>query len=259
VSKTVTRPNFADLVPSIQLGAPPAGGRGTDSAPFPARGGNPFLQPFTSWNFDAAAEYYFGRTSFVSVTPFHRRINGFIQESVFRFNDPNLGVVQVTGATNTGRGRITGVELQGQAFLDFESLPDFARGFGIQGNLTYLRARTEQFNGTSTGGIPNLDFFEITDQLNGVSKWNYNLVGIYERYGFSARLSYNGRSSYAASRQYRGTDDLYLERARPADRVDLSLNYNLTDRFTVFGDWTNITPYAIPPGLQFGPGGCAAR
>jgi iron complex outermembrane recepter protein len=239
-SKTITRPNFADLVPSITLGAPPPGGRGTDSAPYQAFGGNPFLEPFSSWNFDVAAEYYFGRTSFVSVTPFRRNVDGFIQQSTYRFNDPTLGVVQVTGPVNTGKGRITGVELQGQAFADFDFLPDWARGFGVQGNLTYIKARTQQPNGTSTNGIPNLDYFPITDQLNGVSKWNYNLVGIYERYGFSARLSYNGRTNYAATRQYRG-DDIYLETAMPADRLDLSLNYNVTDRFTLFGDWTNIT------------------
>jgi hypothetical protein len=63
---------------------------------------------------------------------------------------------------------------------------------------------------------------------------------MYERYGLSARLSYNGRSSFAATRQYRG-DDLYLETAHPAGRLDLSLNYIITDNWTLFGDWTNIT------------------
>jgi iron complex outermembrane recepter protein len=176
----------------------------------------------------------------VSLTGFHHDVDGFIQQSTFRFTDPALGVVQVTGPVNAGKGRITGLELQGQTFFDYGFLPDWARGFGVQANLTYIKAKTEQFNGTSTNGIPNLSFFPITDQLNGVSKWNYKLVGIYERYGFSARLSYSGRSKFAATRQYRG-DDLYLETAHPAGRLDLSLNYNLNDSWTLFGDWTNIT------------------
>jgi iron complex outermembrane receptor protein len=46
-------------------------------------GGNPFLRPFTSWNFDAAAEFYFARTGFASITGFHRRIKGFIQQNTF--------------------------------------------------------------------------------------------------------------------------------------------------------------------------------
>lgn len=235
VSKTRTLPVFNDLNPALNLGAPPPGGVGTDSNPYRASGGNPFLRPFTSWNYDAAAEFYFARTGFVSLTGFHRSIDGFIQQNTFRIVDPTLGVIEINGPVNTGKGRITGVEAQAQAFADFESLPDWARGFGFQANLTYIDAKTEQNNGA--GG---LSFQPITDQLNGVSKWNYNLVGIYERYGLSTRLTYNGRSSYRATQQFRG-DDIYTETARPAGRLDLSINYDLTDQFTIFGDWTNIT------------------
>lgn len=235
ISKTRTLPSFADLNPALTLGPPPPGGVGTDSDPRRGGGGNPFLRPFTSWNFDAAAELYFARTGFVSLTGFHRQLRGFIQQNTYRVNDPTLGVIEITGPVNTGDGRITGVELQGQVFADFDGLPDWARGFGLQANITYIDAETEQPDGQ--GG---LSFQPITDQLNGVSRWNYNLVGIYERYGFAARLTYNGRTSYRATQQYRG-DDIYTEYARPAGRLDLSLNYDINDRFTIFGDWTNIT------------------
>lgn len=235
VSKTRTRPNFQDLVPAITLGAPPPGGVGTDSSPYPATGGNPFLNPFTSWNYDAAIEYYFAPQGFVSLSGFHRELKGFIQQNTYRFTDPTLGVVQVTGPVNTGKGRITGAELQMQAFFDFGGLPEWARNFGVQANVTYLDAKTEQPDGT--GGLALLP---ITDQLNGVSKWNWNVTGLYEGYGLSARLAYNGRSSFAATRQFRG-DDIYLETARPADRLDLSLNYQVMPNTTVFFDWTNIT------------------
>lgn len=235
VSKTRTRPNFQDLVPSIQLGAPPPGGVGTDSSPYPASGGNPFLNPFTSWNYDAALEYYFAPQGFVSLTGFHRELKGFIQQNTYRFTDPRLGVVQVTGPVNTGSGRITGAELQFQTFFDYGWIPNWAKGFGVQANVTYIDAKTEQPDGA--GGLTLLP---ITDQLNGVSKWNYNITGLYERGGLSARLSYNGRSKFAATRQFRG-DDIYLETAFPADRLDLSLNYQVMPNATVFFDWTNIT------------------
>ncbi|WP_184198942.1 TonB-dependent receptor [Polymorphobacter multimanifer] len=239
VSKTRTLPTYADLNPALVIGAPPPGGIGTPSAPFQAFGGNPFLTPFTSWNFDAAAEIYFSPTGFVSLTGFHRRIDGFIQQDSFRVEDPTLGTVQISGPVNTGEGRIYGVELQGQAFADFETLPDWARGFGLQVNVTYLDAKTEQPDGQ--GG---LTFQPITDQFNGVSRWNYNLVGIYERYGFSTRLTYNNRSRFRATQQFRG-DDIYTETARPAGRLDLSMSYDLNERFALFGDWTNITQEAF--------------
>jgi TonB-dependent receptor len=245
VSKTRTLPNFTDLRPNLQVDAPSTqpGGIGTPGNPRTGRGGNPFLRPFTSWNFDAAAEYYFARTGFVSITAFHRSVKGFIQESTFDIDTGpapgGIGILRITGPVNTGKGRITGVELQGQAFADFDWVPDWARGFGVQANLTYLDAKTQQNNGA--GG---LSYQPITDQLNGVSKWNYNLVGIYERGGLAARLTYNGRSSYRATQQFRGGGpftDVYTEIAHPADRLDLSLNYDVSKQLTIFGDWTNIT------------------
>ena len=250
VSKTRTLPGFADLNPALVLGAPPPGGVGTPSDPYRANGGNPFLEPFTSWNLDAAAEFFYGPGSFVSLTVFHRELDGFIQQNTFRVEDPRLGVVEITGPVNTGEGRISGVELQGQTFFDSERLPDWARGFGVQGNLTYLDAETQQPNGP--GANAPLAFQPITgdparQQSPGVSRWQYNLVGIYERYGFSARLTYSGQSEFRATRQFRtGGDfgqfnDTYTEVAYPAPRLDLSLNYEISDQFTVFGDWTNIT------------------
>jgi TonB-dependent receptor len=240
VSKTRTLPSFGDLNPALSLGPPTTnpGGIGTPSNPRTGSGGNPFLRPFTSWNYDVAAEFYLGRTAFASITGFHRSIDGFIQQRTFDVEDPTLGTIRISGPVNTGKGRITGVELQGQAFADFEWLPDWARGFGAQANVTYIDAKTQQPNGP--GAAAPLTYQPITDQLNGVSKWNYNVVGIYERYGLAARLTYNGRSSFRATQQFRG-DDIYRERAHPAGRLDLSLNYDIADQLTIFGDWTNIT------------------
>ncbi len=235
LSKTRTLPTFADLNPAIVFGAPPPGGVGTESNPFRASGGNPLLNPFTSWNFDAAIEYYFAPTGFLSVSAFHREVDGFIQQNQFRVTDPTLGVVEISGPVNTGKGRITGVEFQGQAFADFQSLPDWMRGFGLQANVTYIDAKTEQPDGQ--GG---LSLQQITDPFNGVSEWNFNLVGIYERYGLSARLSWNDRTSFRATQQFRG-DDTYTEFGQPFGWMDLSLSYAISPRLSVFGDWTNIT------------------
>jgi iron complex outermembrane receptor protein len=235
VAKTITRPDFAQLSGAVVLAAPPPGGIGTPNSPYGASSGNPTLQPYRSWNYDAALEYYFAPAGFASLTVFHRSVNGFIQNQSFRVTDPALGVVEISHPINTGKGRITGVEFQAQTFFDFDGLPEFARGFGVQANVTYIEAKTQQDNGQ--GGLA---YFPITDQLNGVSKWNYNLIGMYERHGFTARLTYSGRSSFAATRQYRG-DDIYLETAHPAGRLDLSLNYNVLSNATIFADWTNIT------------------
>lgn len=232
-TQTRTRPTFAQLNPSASLGPPPGAPSGSTDPFANARrggGGNPFLQPFTSNNYDASIEYYFSRAGFVSAAVFRRDLEGFIQNKTVQYIDPVLGPLIITGPVNTGKGRIDGAEAQAQTFFDFEFLPEWARGFGAQANVTYLDAET---------GFPNAaGDFEL-DRILGVSKWTYNLVGFYERNGLSARLSYNKRGKFLSRRDDRG-DDLYTETANPAGRLDLSTNYTVTDKLTVFFDWTNI-------------------
>ena len=238
-TQTRTRPTFDQLRPSFNVGPiDPLTNRRTGS------GGNPNLQPFTSDNYDAALEYYFSRTGFASVSVFRRDLFGFIQTRTEDFVDPILGSVRITRPANAGEARITGAEAQIQTFFDFGGLPDFLSSFGIQANVTYLD--TEIDSPTTTPGVT------VKDRLLGVSEWTYNLVGLYESGGLSARLTYNGRSSYLDARDVRGTSDLYTVEASPAARLDLSLNYNLFENATIFFDWTNILQ--DPSRFDFGSG-----
>ena len=234
VAKTVTQPEFEQLGP-ITFGAPPASGKGTDADPYGGGGGNPYLQPFSSVNYDASLEYYFSHTGFASLAVFHRDLDKFIINSTARFTDPNLGVVEINGPINSQKGRITGAEAQGQIFLDMFNLPDWTKGIGAQASLTYVDFALQQTN--ASGGLSYQPYY---DQLNGVSRWNYNIVGIYERGPVSARLTYNWRSKFPASYQNRG-DDIYIETGHPAGRLDLSLQYRFLGDDSVFFDWTNIT------------------
>jgi TonB-dependent receptor len=230
-TETRTRPTFGQLNPSATLGSPPSNcSPGGD--PFACArtggGGNPFLRPFTSNNYDTSLEYYFSRTGFASVALFRRDLDGFIQNQTIRRIDPELGPIVITGPVNTGKGRINGFEAQVSTFFDF--LPGVFSGFGAQANVTYLNAKT---------GFPNgIGEFEL-DRILGVAKWTYNVVGMYERGGLSARVSYNHRGSSLETRQDRG-NDFYTETAYPAGRLDLSTNYKFNDNITVFFDWTNI-------------------
>ena len=226
-TQTRTRPTFAQLNPSFNLGAPDplAGGRRIGG------GGNPNLEPFTSDNFDAALEYYFSRTGFASVSIFRRELAGFIQNATEDFVDPVLGPVRINRPVNSGKGRIDGFEAQVQTFFDFGWLPNWMHNFGVQANVTLLDAET---------GFPNGQGGFTMDRILGVSEWAYNLVGLYEDERLSARLTYNQRGGFIDRRDNRG-DDLYIETGHPAGRLDLSLNYNLFDNATIFFDWTNIT------------------
>lgn len=226
-AETRTRPNFADLAPGT-IGAPQPDGGGAGGTFRSGFSGNPFLQPFTSDNFDASLEYYFSRTGFASVAAFRRNLQGFIQTRELRFIDPALGPLRITQPFNTGAGRIDGLEFQVQTFFDF--LPSPFDGFGIQANYTRLDAKTDFFD---QGATP------VRDRILGVSRTSYLLTGLFEKGPLSARMSYFKRGDSPETRQNRG-NDFYTEYASYPGRLDLSLNLNFHPRATLFADWTNI-------------------
>ena len=62
----------------------------------------------------------------------------------------------------------------------------------MQANGTYVDAKGDL--SSTLGTSPNVAGEQ--QRFNGVSKWTYNLVGLYERPFFSARLAYNYRSNF---------------------------------------------------------------
>jgi TonB-dependent receptor len=241
-TQTRTRPTFEQLNPAVNVGAPDPtrGGLRTGS------GGNPFLQPFNSNNYDASLEYYFSRTGFASAAIFRRDIRGFIQNRTLPDRvDPVLGLVRITGPENARRGRIDGFETQLSTFFDFGLVPEFLRNFGIQANYTYIDDEVEIRDPTTPPGTPDTFIIDriISPVSGGISKHTFNLTGLYEGGPLSARLTYNKRSNYLDRRDERGDEEggFYREIANPAGRLDLSVNYTIIENATLFFDWTNIT------------------
>jgi len=233
-TKTRTRPSFAQMSPTTTFGPPNSGCVPDPTNPYACalngNSGNVDLKPYKSTNYDASLEYYFSPTGSAAVAVFQRDLNGFIENQTTRSIDPVLGPIIINQPINTGKGKIKGFEAQFQSFLDVPGLPDWATGFGAAANVTYVNAKT---------GFPDGSGNIVLQPILGISKWSYNLAAMYEKYGFSARLSYNWRGSYTPTIQNRG-DDLYYERVKPISRLDLSMSYTINPHFTVFGDWTNI-------------------
>jgi len=235
-TKTRTRPTFEQLNPSFNLGTPPSNCN-PNGDPFGCArsggGGNPNLTPFQSNNYDASLEYFFSPSGFAAAAVFHRDLKGFIQNDQDRINDPVLGPIIINRPFNTSKGKISGAEIQLSSFLDFDFLPSWARRFGTQANITYLKTQ-----------VVDPDPVIGDRRIYGVSKWTFNIAAFYENGPLSARLSYNKRSSTIEAIQNRG-NDLYIESGTPAGRLDFSTSYNVKDKFTLFFDWINIlqTPY----------------
>ncbi|MDB5452837.1 MAG: hypothetical protein JWO33_1415, partial [Caulobacteraceae bacterium] len=70
-SRTLTRPDLANLAPSETVaGIDASGGRGTK--------GNPGLNPYVADSLDLGIEHYFGRDAVVAASVFYKKMDGFI-------------------------------------------------------------------------------------------------------------------------------------------------------------------------------------
>jgi TonB-dependent receptor len=257
-TQTRTRPTFQQLNPALSLGNPPP----TNCDPTQTlcartgSGGNPFLKPLKSNNYDASLEYYFSRTGFASVAVFLRDMKGFIVNRTFQYPtpDPDSGFpLLITGPVNTNKGKIKGFEAQVSSFFDWEWVPGFLRNFGAQANVTYVDAKAElplfcpgDVDPCVPGpGHPNAIVRNL--KIPDVSKWTWNLVGMYENGPVSARLSYNRRSSFPEG-PYDQRGNFVFDQSvytlqghgNPVSRLDLSTSYTFNDNITLFFDWTNI-------------------
>lgn len=79
VSKSLTRPDLGALNPVVIYPETLRPGNLT------ASGGGGNLTPYTSWNYDASAEWYYSRTGYVSVGYFRKDVDGLIVNSVIPY------------------------------------------------------------------------------------------------------------------------------------------------------------------------------
>ena len=145
-------------------------------------------------------------------------------------------VFDVTQQTNGSHGTIKGGELAYTQFFDM--LPGALSGLGFSGNITYVES-----SGGKNTAVNVFDNNQTTNAglelpLEGLSKWSYNVAGIYEKYGISARIAYNWRSSYllttsAANINYPVWSDSY-------GQLDGSFLVSVDDHFKVGVQATNL-------------------
>ncbi len=216
-AKAVVRPDFTQLQPVINIGATAgytaaAGGACSTSIPtnspanciyqYTGYAGNPNLKPVRSSQYDFATEWYFAPTGSITATIFYKDLYNFITSGVNSVPYTNNGVTEdvlVTQPYNAGHGEVKGIEFDYQQYYDF--LPGPLKGIGFQGNFTYVdsyggrNAAADPYASTQVSavaaGAPG-----PTLPLEGLSRYTYNVAGLYDRGPFSARIAYNWRSTY---------------------------------------------------------------
>ena len=205
-------------------------------------GGNPNLKLPHASNYNASLEWYFDRHSLFSVAAFLFDIDSFIeQQSSIEPQPDSDGVVRdggyVTRYVNGAGGTVKGIEANIQTTFDY--LPGFLSGFGAQLNYTF-----------SDSGSANKDLFGKTFPVPDNSKHQANAILFYQKSGLQARVAYNYRSRTFVSVQNVDGDSLgqYL---KPTGYLDASISYDVTPKFTVYLQGTNLTGQNQYSYLQF--------
>ncbi|MEJ7806719.1 MAG: TonB-dependent receptor, partial [Telluria sp.] len=217
--KAIERPAFADYNPALRTGTPPT----NPAVPGAGSAGNPYLRPTQSANVDVALEWYFASTGSLTGTLFRHNFTDRLSSQA-RLEVINGLNYNITRTYNLSKAYLEGAEVSYRQFYD--GLPGVFKGFGMEANFTYM-----------TGKQTNPDGNESV--YTGLSKTSYNLVGLYERGDWSARLAYNWRSKFLAEERYRGYQDLNLYVA-PMKTLDGSLTYRISKKLTVTLDGNNL-------------------
>jgi len=167
---------------------------------FTGTGGNPTLRPYLSTNFDVSLQKYFANGSgLVSFSAFYKKLTNFVDPvGAYVTNLTPAAAAAISGGAaantqvlvtvpnNLGRGHVAGFEMQVE--LPFSALTPALDGFGLRLNGTH-NISSVSFTDPGSGATQ-------TVTVPGLSKWTGVIVGYFEKNGFSARTTYQYRSSF---------------------------------------------------------------
>lgn len=209
VSRSIVRPLFEDVASRISV---------EDGE---AEIGNPDLEPYNSWNYDASLEFYPSELSVLSAGVFYKDIDDFI--FLQTFDDFSFGgqtFDEATIAENGDSANVMGVELNYQQYFGF--LPSPFDGLLVSVNYTYVDSDAE-VNGR------DISFPKQSDNIAGF------VIG-YEKYGLDLRLAMSYRDSYLDELVDEGLDRITDERTQ----WDFTAKYSVNDNWLVYAEVSNL-------------------
>ncbi|GGI69100.1 TonB-dependent receptor [Shewanella hanedai] len=268
-SKTLGRPELGDMVAGRSLTGSPKVNARTGVV------GNPGLLPLESVNFDLSFEYYYGDASYASIGLFSKDVSNFVSKSTNQitidglhdvYNSPRyldtisqleaagtavtentifdqmiangygnaagqieplstdpLIVWNVKSPVNSDKKSVEGIELAIQHVFG-------ETGFGLGANATFVN------------GDVKFDSYSLVEQhpLDGLGD-SANFQAFYEDDQLSVKFTYAWRDSYLIGvGQSQGSADAPPQFAKPFGQLDASVNYDITENFTVFLEGINI-------------------
>ena len=236
--------------------------------------GNVNLKPVTSHNYDVTLEWYPRGGSSLTMAVFHKQVRDIIMKSTVTKTYQDLaGNSQeflITAPDNVAKGRVSGLEIAGQTYLEhvpgLEKLPEWAKGFGISANYTYIDAKQTLYNpynipycpangsfnnaslsvyGCDTNGLPFKDL-----PIPYLSKNAFNVMFLYDKGPLSARLAYSWRGRYLQATNANGTQGTDGTSADPARNGAQDVGWGLPTWAEAVGQWDAGIGYRFDENLS---------
>lgn len=269
-SHTITRPDYASMQGGVTVNQPlrPNGGSTASS-------GSPGLLPYKSKNIDLAAEWYYGKDSYVSVGFFHKDVSNFIANTTTQgplYNLPNPAQGVAVQAARTALGGNAGfAAILARLAATNPSVVQFTNGVAtgvigqaadpkVQFTITqpgnsdqiaklhgFEFAVQHSFWDTGIGTILNYTLVRSDTQFDNTLRYtatqfavngvsdSANAVLYYDKNGLQARVAYNWRDGFLAGY---GFDPSYVE---AYGQVDVSASWEFKKGLTAFVEGINIT------------------
>ena len=269
--KTISRAPLTALAGGLSLSPSPKVGSRNGTQ------GNTNLQPFESTNFDLSLEYYYAEGSYAAVGYFKKDVENFIGSQIVsttvegirdiyqgpRWQQAEADILASGGqATNDAifaQMLANGATLNDQGYIEPDADDplmtwDVDQPFnagetktvdGFELALQHLLGETGfgvGINATFVDGDVEFDVDSLEQQtpLTGLSD-SANLQLFYEKHGLSVKLTYAWRDEYLIGvGQDQGSSDNPPQFAKSFGQWDMSINYDINDRLTVFAEGINL-------------------
>lgn len=183
--------------------------------------GNPDLDPFTAWNYDASIAYYPTELSVMSAGVFYKTIKDFIfvqtiEGYVFQGQELDEAVIALNGDSAT----VAGVELNYQQHFGFLGSPWDA--FLVALNYTYVDSDANTGERKIT----------LPKQSQDIASF---MIG-YDKYGFDIRLAMKYRSAYIDELVEEGYDRYTDSRVQ----WDFTAKYKFGNGWQIYAEIANL-------------------
>lgn len=274
MARAIYRPSFQDLRENVKLSQ--NYDRDNNLVTYTGENnGNVALKPITSNNYDLSLEWYPSSGQSVTAAVFYKDVKDIIMKSVytrtFESMAGNPQIFAITGPDNVARATVKGIEIAGMTYFDRlgfldGALPDWAKGFGVSANYTYIDGKQKLYRdvvmpycgpgtaatnvglrlyGCDTNGLPfnNLPLAYMPKNV-------FNFALMYDKGPLSARLAYNRIGRILQGVDVNGTRGSDATSADPARAGARDVGWGLPTWQEAFGQWDAGVSYDFDGGLK---------